>query len=313
MDVPSPDATVESDVGQIGRTAQTIRDTVPVEPDWLVPGMLAPGQVTELNGREKVGKGYLLHYLIGALERGEPTFLGPSKQTTSVIFTEEPTQALKEKFDLFDVKDSLVVYHWELGQKSWLEVVDWLVERALEHGAGVIFIDNFSAATKTQDEAGVELARKMEPLAAKAKEHDLAVLYDRHQKKTQGTGRVEDASRGSTGLAGAVDVIVAMMKTDSTTRERKLSSRGRLWSHNWEQQIELTEDHKDFVGLAGDWKQRLLFERDEWTAKEFAVLMARSEDTARTYLEDHPNVSAHKGAGKNGATLYRVSAPPTID
>ena len=36
MDVPSPDAVVDSGAGQIGRTAQTIRDTVPIEPDWLV-------------------------------------------------------------------------------------------------------------------------------------------------------------------------------------------------------------------------------------------------------------------------------------
>lgn len=311
MDVPSPDAVVEAPVAQIGRLARVIRETTPEEPDWLVPGIIAPGQITELNGREKVGKGYLLHYLIAAMEHGEGTFRGPTRSATTLIYTEEPVQALKEKFDLFDINDAMVVYQWELSHLPWLEVVEWLVQNAVRLGAGVIFIDNVSAATQTQDEAGVELARKIEPLAAKAKEHDLAVLYDRHQRKAQ--GRIEDVSRGSTSLAGAVDVIVAMQKSDSTTRERTLTSWGRLWGHNWTAQIELTEDHRDYVALEGDYKTRVLLERDEWTAQEYADAIGKSRDTARDYLEQHPNVEKHAGRGKHGADLFRVVRPPSVD
>lgn len=296
---------------QIGRLAKVIRETVPEDPEWLVPGLLAPGTITEVNGREKIGKGYLLHYLVGALERGVDTFRGPSRQASTLIYTEEPTQSLKEKFDLFDINDAMVVYQWELQAKPWLEVVDWLVYNAVERGDGLIYVDNVSAATQTQDEAGVELARKIEPLGAKAKEHGLAVMYDRHQRKAQ--GKIEDASRGSTSMAGAVDAILAITRGDMGSRERTLTSWGRLWKHNWTQQVELTEDHKDYLALEGDWKTRMLLERDEWTAKDFAQVIGKTDDTARQYLRTHPNVEEQKGRGPHGADLYVVTKAPSID
>lgn len=312
MIVPDPQAIVEGETPRIGRTAEEIRATTPEEPPWLIPGMIARGSVTELNGREKVGKGYLLHYIVGALERGEPTVFGPPAEgpIRTLIYTEEPTQSLKEKFDLFDINRAMVVYHWELAGLDWMEVIEWLVVNAVDLGADMIYVDNISAATGVIEEAGVELARKVEPLARKAKEHNLAVLYDRHQRKAK--GQVEDLSRGGTALAGAVDVIVAMQKGEGRqTRERQLTSWGRLWASNWTKQVELSEDKTTFVPLDGDWKTRILFERDEWTAPEFAKAVGVSDDTARTYLNDHPNVEQ---AGKRGtAVLYVVVKPPTLD
>lgn len=314
--IPSPDAVVEPDPGvaSIGRTARVIRESTPEEPPWLVPGMLALGSVTELNGREKVGKGYFLAYLLGSLERNEATVLGPGpgEPVRTLIFTEEPTQSLKEKFDLFDISDAMVVYQWELAGRPWHEVIEWLVQNAVRLECQLIFIDNISAATGVTDEAGVELARKVEPLGAKAKEHGLAVLYDRHQRKAP--GRVEDLSRGSTALAGAVDVIVAMTKGDTRgTRERTLTSWGRLWATNWVKQVELSEDKTVYHALEGDWKERHLFDREEWTAKEFAAVIGATDDTARDFLETHPNVESRRGAGPRGATLYTVSRPPSLD
>jgi hypothetical protein len=313
MDVPDPDATVEAPQAKIGRTAKYIREHVPAEPPWLVPGMIALGSTTEFNGREKIGKGYFLHYLVGALEKGESTVLGPAaaEPVRTLIFTEEPEQSLKEKFDLFDISNAMVVYQWELGAKDWLEIVDFLVQSARQIGAQMIYVDNISAATKTQDEAGMELARKMEPLAQKAKEYNLAVLYDRHQRKA--AGKVEDAMRGSTALAGAVDIIVAMTRAETGSRERTLTSWGRLWDTNWQKQIELMEDQTGYNVLEGDWRTRILLERDAWTAKEFGARINKTDDTARQYLRDHPNVEVQPGAGQYGADLYVISKPPSLD
>lgn len=311
MSAPDPNATVEVPEAKVGRLAQFVRDNVPPDPPWLVPGMIAPGSVTELNGREKSGKGFFENYLIGALEREGETILGPSAHgpARTLIYTEEPEQSLKEKFDLFDISQAMVVYQWELGHLPWTEVVPWLTENAVRLECKLIFIDNISAATQTTDEFGVELANKMRPLASKAKELDLAVLYDRHQRK-QG-GKVEDLSRGSTSLAGAVDVIVAMQK-DGKGRERKLTSWGRLMATNWEKQVELHEDWTGYTLLDGDYRQRRLFERDEWTAREFGQVIQVSDDTARSYLDESPYTTEHPGAGKHGATLYTVIRPPEL-
>jgi hypothetical protein len=309
---PPPADAIDNSAPSIGRTAKTIREETPENPDWLIPGMIALGTTTEVNGREKSGKGYFINYLLGALEREEPTMFGESvldRPSIAVIYTEEPSQSLKEKFDRFDISYALVIYHWELSGLDWLEVCEYLVTEADRVHADLIFVDNISAATKTEDENGVEMARKVEPLTAKAKEHKLAVLYDRHQRKTD--GKVRDKMRGGTALAGAVDVIVAM--EEGPERKRKLTSWGRLWSTNWEKDIELTEDHDDYVE-AGDYRESKLRERELWTAKEFAEAVNCTKDTAATYLKNHGAVSLAEGRGANGATLYRVHTTlPTLD
>lgn len=312
-DVPVLSDVADVVIPTIGRTALELRQSTPPEPTWLVPGLLGLGMTTEVNGREKIGKGWFEAYLIGALERDEPSLFGPGRKgaTKALIYTEEPEQSLVQKFASFDIKDAFVVYQWELAKLSWKDKIDWLVEHAMEIEADLVFIDNISAATGTEDEAGVELARKVEPLSRKAKEHHLAILYDRHQRKT--AGKVEDRSRGGTALAGAVDQIVAMEKGNE--RERKLVSWGRLWGHLWNKTIELSEDHDNYMDLGeGDWKDARLLEGDEWTVAEFAEAINQSPESARTYLEGTPLVMRRK-AKRGNAHVYDVikETPPALD
>lgn len=312
MTIPTLDQVAEQPTPTIGRTALALRQSTPVEPDWLVPGMLGLGMVTELNGREKIGKGWFEAFLVGSLERDESTFFGPGiGATKTMIYTEEPETALVQKFDSFDINEAFVVYQWELAKLKWADKIEWLVEQTLAQEAKLLFIDNISAATGTEDEAGVELARKVEPLARKAKEHHLAVLYDRHQRKT--AGKVEDLSRGGTALAGAVDQIVAMTKGNE--RERKLDSWGRLWGHLWSRTVELNAEHTSYTDLGeGDWKDAQLMERDEWTVAEFAEAIRQSAESARVFLDGNPHVMRRKQKRGN-AYVYDVikDTPPTLD
>jgi hypothetical protein len=312
-DVPALADVQEQAAPTVGRTAMQLRLSTPPEPEWLIPGMLGLGMVTELNGREKIGKGWFESYLIGALERGTPTFFGPGREkpTKALIYSEEPEVSMVQKFESFDISQAYVVWQWELAQLSWPAKIEWLVTHAVEMELDLIFIDNISAATGTDDEAGVELARKVEPLARKAKEHQLAVLYDRHQRKT--AGKVEDLARGGTALAGAVDQIVAMSK--GTERERKLDSWGRLWGHLWNRTVELTEEHDDYVDLGeGDWKDARTLEKDEWTVAEFAQAINQSPESARTYLEGSPLVMKRRQKRGN-AYVYDVirETAPALD
>jgi hypothetical protein len=308
--IPNKDEIVPVSAPVIGRTADYLRTHVPPEPEWLVPGVLAKGQTTELNGREKIGKGWFEAYLIGAMERGTPTLFGPSEHVPArtLIYTEEPEHSLREKLEAFDVKDALIVYHWELGMKRWTETIDWLVQAAIDGSYQMLFVDNISAATGTVDENGVELARHVEPLRRKAMEFKLAVLIDRHQRKSGGD--VRDRSRGGTALAGAVDQIIAMEKAPGN--ERKLESWGRLWKMDWTKTVELTEDHSDYVDNGtGDFRERVLTERAEWTVREFAAAITSSEETARIYLEGSALVALRKQKRGN-AHVYDVIKPPEL-
>lgn len=298
----------------VGRTARSLRDSTPEEPDWLVPGILGLGMATELNGREKIGKGWFESYLLGRLEHGIPTLFGPgnvAEPASALIYTEEPEYSLREKMEAFDVERAFIVYHWELAMMTWTSKIDWLSKAAIEKGCRVLFVDNISSATGVDDENGVALARSVEPLTQKAKEHNIALLYDRHQRKSG--GQVEDLSRGGTALAGAVDQIVAMMKADGN--ERKLKSWGRLWQHNWDRTVELTESHNDFVDLGNtDWREARLLERNEWTAAEFAEVINQSADSARMYL-DGSNHVMRRSERRGKAYVYEVvrDTPPSLD
>src|SRR4051794_14079656 len=83
----------------VGRTARALRDSTQPEPDWLIPGILGLGMATEVNGREKIGKGWFEAYLIGRLEHGESTLFGPGNigAASTFIYTEEPEYSLREK------------------------------------------------------------------------------------------------------------------------------------------------------------------------------------------------------------------------
>lgn len=312
--IPEAAAVEAAPTPTVGRTARSLRDTTPVEPDWLVPGILGLGMATELNGREKTGKGWFETYLLGRLEQGVPTLFGPGNvdgAASALIYTEEPEYSLREKMEAFDVERAFIVYHWELAMMTWPQKVDWLAKATLDKGAQCLFVDNISSATGVDDENGVALARSVEPLTQKAKEHNIALLYDRHQRKSG--GQVEDLSRGGTALAGAVDQIVAMMKADGN--ERKLKSWGRLWHHNWERTVELTEDHRDFRDLGNaDWRVTRLRERGDWTAAEFADHIKVSVDSARMYLEGCEHVERRQER-RGRAYVYDVKQdkPPTLD
>lgn len=213
---------------RFGRTAAELLAEQPEEVDWLVPGLLAPGWSMKLAAREKTGKGTLIAYLIGCLERDEATVFGeaPGRRVASLILTEEPPESMREKLAAFDLQRSVVVSGHELAGYGWGEKVGLLVKHAVEDGHGVIFVDNISRAAGIEDENGTEMARACEQLIDRAREHGIACILDHHHKK--GGSALEDKSRGGTALAGAVDINVEMVRSnDWTSRTRTLSARGR--------------------------------------------------------------------------------------
>jgi AAA domain len=269
----------------------------------------------EAAAREKTGKGTFVMYLLGKLERREPTVFGPaaSDKVTALIYTEEPEDSLHDKLKSFGLERATVVFHWELRSLSWKDVAKWLVAKAVRQGHGLLFVDNISRATGTEEEAGTELARKAEQLSDLAQEHGLAVLIDHHHPKSG--GKLEDRSRGGTALAGACENNVELeRKGDWESRERHLSSRGRVSATIWSTTLELSADGTDYTEATGeDFKVRVLREREKWTAEDFGEAIGRDVSTARKWLNDSPLVSREEGRrggrGGSAAVIYRVTAP----
>jgi hypothetical protein len=284
-----------------GQTAAEILAETPVEPDWIIPGVLAPGWAVMLAGREKLGKGSFVFYLLGRLEQGgQETVFGslPEQPVTAVIYTEEPVESIREKLDAFGLTRAHVVYGWQLAHlNGWPKKAAALVQIAALLGAGIVFVDNISRAAGVEEESGNELSRLgLEPLISHARPLQLAVIIDHHHKK--GRDSAENMSRGGTSLPGAVEVKMDMTRVSKrvTDRRRKLTSVGRIRATVWERAIEQTEDGRDYVEIESppdrettaateELSERLMDLRGlyglggETTVRQFAALLGLNPET----------------------------------
>jgi hypothetical protein len=87
-----------------GLLSQVLNET-PAEPKWLLDGFLAPGAVTLVAGRPKVGKSTFLFALFEALATGQP-FIGlDTCQSGILLLTEERPDTIAEKARAFGLAD----------------------------------------------------------------------------------------------------------------------------------------------------------------------------------------------------------------
>lgn len=261
----------------IGRTYAELLAETPPEIDWLVPGLLAPGWALKIAAREKEGKGTLIHYLLAKLERGEETVFGPSRPATALYVTEEPTEAIREKAELFGVSRSTVIFGHDLLGMSWPQQVDYIIRRAIDDGHKIIVLDNFSRRAGVEKEEGTELSLRLAEIADPCKAHGLALVIDHHHRKSGGD--VRDRSRGGTSFAGAADVNVEMVRTpenDDATRKRALTAIGRMRASRWQKVIELTEDGRDYAVTKDGAPERSDVDEDRREADLLSVLASLS-------------------------------------
>lgn len=292
-----PDESVQTESRRLGRTAAELLAEVPEKVEFLIPGVLPVGFNCGIAGREKIGKGTWISYLLGDLERAG---------TSSYIVSEEPAESLREKVGAFGLVRSRIVFGSELkpAAPSWEERVRVIVREAVEDGHGVVFLDNVSRSTGVEDESGVELARRAEMLLDACREAGLTFIGDFHHKK--GRSSIEDKFRGGTAVPGSLDVIIDMERVGGRdSRKRRLTSRGRLRANSWVRVVELSEDGTTYRDVGDDADapttlgdmldrypadSRVTYDRDllvkmrAATVKAFAEKIDRSENTARRRL-----------------------------
>jgi hypothetical protein len=185
--------------------------SAPTEPEWAWDGYLAPGALTLLAGRPKVGESTLVFALLEALLKGQPFLGGATRPSGVLLLSEERQGTLAEKARRFGLGGSIdLLMRHEAAGVEWSEVVRQAVERCHERGLGILVVDTWDKWTglrgDNEKSAGYTL-EALEPLTQAAGE-GLAVLIVAHQRKALGS--YGEAVRGSNALTGGVDVVVEL-------------------------------------------------------------------------------------------------------
>ena len=198
------------------KTAAQLRRETPAEPVWVWKGYLARAAVTLFVGKPKVGKSTAVMALCEAIVSEDVSeFLGLPVPTAPVVYVaEEGAATLHHK--LPDT-DRLHVLSREGAhpKPTWSALVVAATECAVKTGAALVVIDTFAywadlGSEREQDAGAVGAA--MAALTAAARKN-VAVLLVHHQRKSGGSDG--DSVRGSSAIAGAVDVILELERLDA--------------------------------------------------------------------------------------------------
>jgi AAA domain len=188
----------------------------PDEPLWTWEGYLAPGALTLIAGRPKVGKSTLAFALLKQTVTGEP-FLGLATCASGVLLlSEEREGTLAEKARRWNLNGRvhLLMRHQAHGH-PWPQVVDEAVAYCREHDLGVLVVDTFDKWSGLRGDAennAGSVLEVLEPLQ-RAAAAGLAVLVVAHQRKS--LGDFGEAVRGSNALTGTVDVVAELERPRS--------------------------------------------------------------------------------------------------
>jgi len=216
-------------------TIDEFNASVDEEVAWLAVGLVGEGLITELDGKAKrAGKTTLLLSLSCAILRGQ-SFLGqPTRHSPVVYLTEQSGPSFKHNLrsaGLVD-GDAFHILRWNLNSGwVWKDLVPEVLKKVDDVGARLLIIDTlpqFSGVRGDEENRAGEALEVMEPLMV-ATQRKLAIVISRHDRKSG--GEVGDSARGSSAYAGAVDIILHLLRPEAkpgNQRQRVLEGSGRF-------------------------------------------------------------------------------------
>jgi len=239
------------------RTAAELFESEDVEVDWIVPGYLAKGAITELTAKIKTGKTHLVLDAVAAVLTGG-TFLGQQVRQGPVLYlTEERTSTFLSALRCagIDGARSLhVILRQDSRGLSFDAICREVLQRATQTGAVLVVIDTLpdwaSLGGDSENDAGaaLEVMRSVQLLA----EAGLAVIILRHERKSG--GEVGDGARGSSAFGGAADILISLKRAQGQghANRRKLEAVGRFDEVPPQLIVEMVDGHYRALGTESD-------------------------------------------------------------
>jgi AAA domain len=314
------------------KTAKELAEETPAVTEWVARPWVAKGAITEVDGKIKAGgKTTWVTHMAGKILDGEPFMGEPTTKTKAIFLTEQPPASFRKALERANLlqREDLLILHWhDTRGVTWHDVAQAAVEKAIEVGAGILFVDTLGqfAGIRGDGENNAGAAQEaMRPLQEAASQ-GLAVVLTRHERK--GGGEVGESGRGSSAFGGAVDVILSIRRGEGNTRPtvRIIESLSRFDETPSKLVIELTEGGYKSLGDATAFAEQeamkaiveLLPSKEENAMTSGDVLdKLKEQDIKRTVATDalakltNSGGIRRVGAGKKGDPYRHYK--PTLD
>jgi predicted ATP-dependent serine protease len=225
--------------------------------EWLVKGYVAEGAITVLSAKVKMGKTTLATRLVQAVLSDKPFLGARTKRTPVVYLTEQPRVSFRvalQRANLTHERDLRILYYNQTLGVPWAVVAAAAAEECKRIGAKLLIIDTLAqfaglvGDSENDSGAVLEAVRPLQETAGKC----VAVLILYHDRKSG--GEVGDATRGSSALPGAADVVLSLRRPAGNSRKslRVIQSLSRFSETPEQLVIELTEQGYISLGENAD-------------------------------------------------------------
>jgi putative DNA primase/helicase len=208
---------------------------------WVVGGLLATGNITEISGTAKLsGKTTLLLDMASCLLEGQP-FLDIPTVRSNVAFLIEQGNNLKEALEIAgispDTKGLHILQYKDVRGRKWVEIAEQVCEYCKQNDIGVLIVDTLVEFGQIEDENLVgPVKESMQNLKKAAQNYGLAVAYTRHHNK-------QNQGRGSSQFEADCDFYFTLKRPEGNHKDtvRVLHGEGRSRDRIKNLYIELQE------------------------------------------------------------------------
>jgi hypothetical protein len=239
--------------------------TVDLERDWILPGYIAPGAITQLSALWKAGKTTILGHLLRQTGQGGPLCGLEVAPCKVLVLSEEPDGLWASRRDALGIGDNVHFLVRPLAAKPtpavWLKFIAHLKRLVRERSYNLVIFDTISSfwPVVNENDAG-EVQAALMPLR-QLTDLRAAVVLVHHLRK--GDGPEGTASRGSGAIGAFVDIILELRRfspQDRKDRRRVLTGYSRYQLTPAELVVELSGDGLSYTPC-GDRQQASREER----------------------------------------------------
>ena len=259
---------------------------------WLVEGLVAKGAATLLAAAPKAGKTTLVAAMLRAMLNGEP-FLGLKTTAAKVLYlTEERRDTLRKRWQAVGLEPHphLRVMRRQKNMAPLPKVMDFIVGEVEAGRVDLVVVDTIGAwwGVLKENEAGIVSVAVRELL--RPAEAGAAVLLVHHRRK-MGAEEPGEGVRGSSALAGAVDIVLELVrsrKAGAPPTVRELYGVGRYDEVPESLVYQLRGGSLVLLGSVDEWADGLIRER--------VIATLQAEPAGLTARELSERAKVNKGA-----------------